>query len=344
MHCAALLHPLEWHAPCQSVDRNRMCATNDGTNTRAAANSPAKVAILMCTYNGEAFLQEQLDSLNRQEHSCWELHISDDGSVDDTHEILRAFQARHPERVFIYSGPRQGFAQNFLSLTCRPTINADLFAYSDQDDIWDHDKLARALQWHRSVSAQVPALYCGRTRLIDEEGRSIGLSPLFSRKPSFRNALVQSIAGANTMVFNQALRQKIQRRSQAKQVVSHDWWLYMLASGCGGEVYYDANPSIGYRQHSTNLVGANTSIKARLTRIMASFGGRFTEWNDKNIAALRKCTADLSEENRNTFEDFVRIRQSALPYRVYGVLKTGLYRQTLAGNCSLIAAALLGKM
>lgn len=321
-----------------------MYASNAGTDMRADATSPAKVAILMCTYNGDAFLREQLKSFDRQEHPHWELHISDDGSTDGTLGILQAYQASHQGQVFIYAGPKQGFAQNFLSLTCRAVINADFFAFSDQDDIWDVDKLSRALRWMECASTHIPALYCGRTRLIDEEGRSIGLSPLFRREPSFRNALVQSIAGANTMVFNQALRQKIHAKSPTPPIVSHDWWLYMLATGCGGRVFYDALPSIGYRQHCTNLVGANTGMMARLSRISAFFRGRFTEWNDKNTAALKEWMPQLSAESQKIFEEFARIRQSRLPYRAYGILKLGLHRQTVAGNCSLFVAAVLGKI
>ena len=85
-----------------------------------------------------------------------------------------------------------------------PAIDGDYFAFCDQDDLWDEDKLAEALDWLEKQPADTPALYCTRTRTVDERGSEIGLSPLFRRRPSFRNAIVQSIAGANTMVMNKA--------------------------------------------------------------------------------------------------------------------------------------------
>ena len=95
------------------------------------------VAILMCTLNGERFLKEQLDSFTTQTHQDWTLWVSDDGSTDQTLEILRATQAEWgADRLKIVEGPRKGFARNFLSLACRAEIEAEYFAFSDQDDVW----------------------------------------------------------------------------------------------------------------------------------------------------------------------------------------------------------------
>lgn len=80
-----------------------------------------KVAILLSTYNGERFLVEQLDSLLAQTHRDWIIYASDDGSIDSTLAILREYQQRvGEERFFIFNGPRQGFAKNFMSLVKNP--------------------------------------------------------------------------------------------------------------------------------------------------------------------------------------------------------------------------------
>ena len=82
-------------------------------------------------------------------------------------------------------------------MVSRPEIQARAYAYADQDDVWDPDKLERARRWLDTVDPAVAALYCSRTRLIDAAGRDAGLSPLFSRPPSFANALAQNIAGGS---------------------------------------------------------------------------------------------------------------------------------------------------
>lgn len=149
----------------------------------------------MCTYNGQAFLAEQLDSFERQTHSNWTLMVSDDGSQDGTLSLLEDYGRRWGHaRLGIMMGPKRGYAANFLSLTYR-VDDADFFAWSDQDDIWSEDKLEVALAWLRTVPTHVPALYCGRTQLISETGVHLGYSPRFRLAPGFGNALVQSIAG-----------------------------------------------------------------------------------------------------------------------------------------------------
>src|SRR6185312_5860774 len=150
-----------------------------------------RVAILMATKDGAAFLDEQLQSIARQTHADWRLVVSDDGSTDGTKDIVSRFSGEHPQRVTILDGPRQGVSANFLSLATNPDIDADFFAFSDQDDIWHGDKLARALDWLATIPADTPSMYCGRTELMSADGRCYGLSPLFRRPPSFANALVQ---------------------------------------------------------------------------------------------------------------------------------------------------------
>ena len=300
-----------------------------------------KVAILLCTYHGQRYLAEQLDSFADQTHLNWEVWASDDGSEDDTHAILEAYRQKWPTgRLSIHSGPGEGFAANFLSLTCKATIEADYYAYSDQDDVWDSDKLDRAVRWLQTIPDNIPALYCSRTRLVDAENNEIGLSPLFSKSPSFANALMQNIGGGNTMVFNNSARALLRETEGNSPIVSHDWWAYMLITGCGGKVFYDDKPTLRYRLHAANLVGANFSWSARLQRIRMLWHGRFRNWNDSNIAVLRKLVNKLTPENRITLERFAKAREMSLVFRLINLKRSGIHRQTLLGNLGLIVAAI----
>jgi glycosyltransferase involved in cell wall biosynthesis len=314
----------------------------------ADPESPSKglhVAILMGTYNGARFLSEQLASLARQKHRNWTLHVSDDGSEDDTLELLEAERSSWGhERLKVRQGPRRGFVANFLALACNEEVQADCFAWCDQDDIWCDDKLEVALNWLKSIPEATPALYCGRTEMICESGLYGGHSPLFTRPPHFANALVQSIAGGNTMVFNQAARALLQEAGANLAVPSHDWWAYQLVSGAGGVIHYDPVPKVLYRQHDENLVGANSSWAARLVRMRMVFSGRFCEWNEQTVCALESMQHRLNLESRNTLGYFKSARNKALPGRVLDCLRAGIYRQTLLGNLGLILATILKKI
>ena len=302
-----------------------------------------QVAILMCTYNGASYLQEQLDSIYAQEYRNWYLYVSDDGSQDSTQDILHAFKIRIGQ-LHIFQGPRNGSCQNFLSLIRDSSIKADYYALSDQDDIWYEDKLARAVKALSGIPCGTPALYCSRTRLVDEKGTDIGLSPLFKRTPSFQNALVQNIGSGNTMLLNHAARQLMMRVDPNNNPVVHDWFLYMVVSGCGGIVIYDPIPSLGYRQHAANLIGANAGFIARLKRFGLMLFGTHRRWNTHNIEALSSLREKLTPGNRFIYDEFSCFRNASLWNRLAGLYRTGLYRQTFGGNVSLWLAALFKRL
>lgn len=304
----------------------------------------AQVAVLLCTKDGERFLAEQLDSINAQTLSGWKVWASDDGSCDGTRTILDQYACRWGGRISVQSGPSLGFAANFLSLVCEEKIAAVYYAFCDQDDVWEADKLARAVAWLATVPSTVPGLYCSRTRLIDAADREIGLSPLFSRPPGFANALVQNIGGGNTMVFNQAARLLLQKAGSRVDVVTHDWWTYLLVTGCGGMVFYDPSPRVRYRQHGGNLMGANTSRSAKLVRLRLLAEGKFKEWNTRNLKALQGVKQMLTPENQGRLARWAGFRKQPLLPRLLGFKRSGIYRQTLAGDLGLLVAALFRRM
>jgi glycosyltransferase involved in cell wall biosynthesis len=105
------------------------------------------VAILLATKNGSGFLNEQLRSYDHQTHRDWSLHVSDDGSSDETCTIVRKFAREGTRTVSVRDGPKQGYWQNFMSLAQDRNLKADYFAFSDQDDVWYADKLERAMNY-----------------------------------------------------------------------------------------------------------------------------------------------------------------------------------------------------
>lgn len=324
----------------QPVHRN--CA--GCTCPQPAGTTRDRVAILLCTHAGAPFLRFQLESIGAQHHGNWRIYASDDGSRDQTRAMLFDFRQRHGhEAISFRSGPGRGFVANFLSLASAMDIDEDYFAFCDQDDIWEPDKLSRALECLAQIDPDIPALYCSRTRLIDENGRTIGFSPLFAKAPHFRNAIVQSIAGGNTMVFNAAARRLLIQAGSQVSVPSHDWWLYILVTAMGGIVRYDRHPSVRYRVHSDNAIGANCSFRSRLARIRLLFRGTLRTWTDMHVAALLPMQPDMQPEARRILIEFMNARASRMLRRIMRVCALRIYRQTWAGNIGLLLAVLLRK-
>ncbi|MVV48183.1 glycosyltransferase family 2 protein [Pseudomonas sp. PB120] len=299
----------------------------------------------MCTYNGEQFLRQQLDSFYNQTHKNWVLIVSDDGSTDSTIEILDEFSKRlNPGQLRVIYGPKKGYVKNFLDITRRVESTADFYAWADQDDIWIENKVEAALGMLKCYESKVPALYCGRTQLINESGTSIGHSIKFSREPQFLNALVQSIGGGNTMVFNRSSLELLNRASNGLDVVSHDWWAYQLISGAGGKVLYDNIARVLYRQHSKNIIGDKRNWLNKARHITKVFEGLHLEWNDKNIHALELTRDCLSNENKTILDIFKTARKDKFMKRISRLFRLGIHRQTFTGNIALYLAILFGKI
>jgi glycosyltransferase involved in cell wall biosynthesis len=309
------------------------------------SSSSAMVAILMCTYNGERFIGAQLESIAKQTHRQWKLLVSDDGSSDRTIKIVREFASRYPAgQVLLFKGPSQGFAKNFLSLLYRPELDCPLIAFADQDDVWLPNKLSQAAQTLYNIDEQMPALYASRTCFIDEQGAVLGESTLFTQPPSFANALVQSIGGGNTMMINRAALNLICAASQNINIVSHDWWVYIVITAMGGVVHYDPIPAVHYRQHAGNLMGMNTTFTQRARRVAMLIAGNFRNWNERNIAALLPLRLQMPEGARATLDAFRAARKKSLFDRVCLMRQVGIYRQTWLGNLGLWFAVITNRI
>jgi len=306
----------------------------------------AEVAILMGLYHGEAFLPQQLDSLLAQDHGAWSLTASDDSETPESAALVRAFARDHPERsVALRRGPRRGFVRNFLTLLERAPRDAPYLAFADQDDRWFADKLSRAVAALSGVPPTAPALYMAATEICDADLRVLGRSARFARPPTFRNALVQSIGGANTMVMNRAAADLASDlAATVPDPASHDWWLYQVVSGCGGTVLFDPAPVMSYRQHGRNLVGANISAGARLDRLRRLLGGEFAALNARSLAAIAPVEARFTPDARAAAAAFRDARQGPWWRRLAALRRAGVYRQGRADTAALHLACLLGRL
>ena len=302
---------------------------------------PGPITVLMALYQGAEFLQPQLDSIAAQDVD-WRLIVADDGSTDAGPRLVRDFAAAHPGRVTLVDGPRQGAAANFRSLLAAAG-EARLVALADQDDVWLPDKLARAVSGLSGHDG--PALYCSRVTICDADLRPLADSRRPPRPPSFRHALVQNLAQGNTVVLNRRAMDLVQQADPlTPPVVMHDWWLYQLVTGAGGAVIFDPWPSVLYRQHADNVVGANDALRARAGSFARMLSGRHRDWSAQTLAALTPVRRLLTPQNRAVLDSFAALHRGGLPRRLAAMRRGGFYRQGTVSQAALWLAAALGRV
>ena len=307
-------------------------------------NNQASVCILMTSYNGEKFIRQQLDSILSQTFENWQLIISDDGSTDKTKEIILEYQKIWGEKIQLRNGPQKGFVENFLLMACDENLIADFYAFCDQDDVWLPQKLEIAIkQISNACLNNEPNLYCGRTIYVDEKLKTIGQSTLFKKPPSFNNALVQSIAGGNTMVFNKASKLVIETIGVVP-TPSHDWWLYLLISGVGGKVLYDSTPLVLYRQHENSIIGENASFFGIFKRLLMLTNGHFKTWIDSNIKCLLIAENRLTQSASESLLIFKQIRQLSFFKKLKNLKNLNYNRQRNFDNLILKIAFLMNRI
>lgn len=207
------------------------------------------VQVLMSTYNGTRYIGEQLQSIYRQKGVKVSLLVRDDGSTDGTLELLD--EEQRDGRLQWYTGENLGPAYSFWNLL-QSADDSDYYAFCDQDDVWDSDKLAVAVE-AMSKDGDKPAVYFCQTRLVDEqlnEIPSVTISPLLT----YGESLIYHFVTGCTMVINRAMRNEL-LLYKPSFIRMHDIWIYNVAQAIGASVHFDRVPHMSYRQHSANVVG-----------------------------------------------------------------------------------------
>ena len=301
------------------------------------------IYILLSTYNGEPYLAELLESLTAQTYKNFSIHIRDDGSTDHTLEIIHRY-ARQFSNIHVQSGPNIGVIQSFYQLlrdVNGVAANA-LFAFCDQDDYWLADKLESAVKTLSSAENPAESLYCGRQRLADAQLQHTGYSEI-PNYFGFENALVENIALGCTMVFGVGIRAKF-LQAAPEFMMMHDWWAYLIATAFG-EVLYDQEAHILYRQHASNNVGWNKSV-LHMLRKASNFIRNVA--SQQGLQALRQAKyllenyPDLPQVKRQQLQELLALRTQSSCWQRLGYLqRTQVRRNHWIENCVLRLTILL---
>jgi glycosyltransferase involved in cell wall biosynthesis len=305
------------------------------------------VDIVLATYNGDRFLDAQLQSILMQDYPDWCLLIRDDGSCDRTHEIIGTYLQREPNRLkWLNSGESEnvGVTQNFNQLLKKSL--GDYTFLCDQDDSWLPQKITDSLEMMQRLEAQwgkeTPILVHSDLSVVCEQlevlhssfWRSHNLDP---SRNSLQQLLIRNHITGCTVAINKSLRKLA--LSIPQSAFMHDWWLGLVAAAFG-KISYLKQPTVLYRQHQKNQVGAQNQkwhyIASRLQQPQ-----RIREYYRKTQKQARvffECyDAQLSEKDRKIISTYIDLENLTFFRKRQLIFQHGLFDIGLARNLALLS-------
>jgi glycosyltransferase involved in cell wall biosynthesis len=305
----------------------------------ARMKQPCRVDTLLATYNGEQFVECQIESILNQMDSGCRLLIRDDGSSDGTRHLVQRFVSREPRRVVLVDdrGPKLGVCRNFGRLV--ECSDADYIAFCDQDDVWlpGHisTPLARIQAVEQDVGANMPVLAHTDLVVVDENLQTIApsfwsysnIDPYHGSK--LNRLLIQNVVtGCATMINRALTRWAFPMPRMGVPMI--DWWLALVASAFGRIETIPAK-TVLYRQHVNNLVGADRYdwpyIMHRAWEVVCHSWVatclRRSQWQAEVF--LQCYAAKLPAANRKMLSDFVNLSKTGFLERRLLLVKHGLF-------------------
>ncbi len=293
----------------------------------------SRVQVLMSTYNGERFLEEQMESLLAQSWKNLEILIRDDGSTDSTMQILERYCMKYPN-IQVFVGENIGVAKSFFELL--QESDGDFVAFCDQDDVWLEHKVEAAITVLKEE--QGPALYCGGKTLVDSSLKPMEKQNRERLAPGFGNAVVECICTGCTAVLNRKLID-IMKVRLPEHAILHDWWSYLVAAYVG-KVIYDPEAYILYRQHGKNVVGAKAGFWGELQAKAA--------YLKKNKGKLKGQLEDFAKLYSGDGDKDALVKQvlaaGGLAGRIKILWNSRIYRQKKLDEWVMKALFLAGRM
>jgi rhamnosyltransferase len=264
-------------------------------SSQPTPDSPARVTVLLATFNGELWLNEQLDSIFAQVDVDLSVVALDDASTDGTAALLAQRALVEPRlSVLPTQGPSGSAAANFYRLLMTaPLENADFIAFADQDDLWMPNKLAR----HAALAERdkLDGVSSNVTAFSEDGQRTLVRKSFPQREFDF---LLESPGPGCSFLISPRLAVLVRDlladpASQAHDADFHDWLIYAVCRGAGWPWHIDTVSSLDYRQHENNTMGANTGGRAALSRLKL-VGDR---WHREQATLMCELAMGVAPEN-----------------------------------------------
>lgn len=224
------------------------------------------VSILLASYNGEKYIAEQIESLLGQTIQDFTLFVCDDQSTDDTFAIINEYAQKYSDKIFVYQNEKNtgGAKHNFIKMMVERKDNYIMLC--DQDDVWLPDKIEKSLLKIRELEAiygtDEPLLVHTDLKVVDKNLNVISssfvkMSRTNYEKKTLNHLLTRNIAAGCTQIYNKAMADLI--FAEPEYMVVHDWWIALIASAFG-KISAIYEPTILYRQHGSNSIGAKKEL------------------------------------------------------------------------------------
>jgi len=259
-----------------------------------------KIAVLLASYNGVKYIKEQVDSILNQKEVDVTIFISDDLSTDGTLEYLQKIYKGLENIVYLPSGSKFGGAgKNFFRLIRDVDFSSfDFISFVDQDDIWYEDKLIRTI---KTIEDKQLDAYSSNVLAFWEDGKEMIINK--SSSQARYDYLFEAAGPGCTYVLKKDLAISLQNFicenwEEVNKVELHDWFIYAFARENNYKWHIDEKPSMRYRQHTSNQVGANDGLKAKLKRLKKVFSSWYRDEIIKIIKVLRL-------ENKYKFSKYI---------------------------------------
>lgn len=304
-----------------------------------------QILILLSTYNGEKYLEEQLASFLIQRGVEQKLLVRDDGSSDKTIEILQEYQSKHSDIVAdIIEGKNMGSTASFCELMREAYTKYggeyEYFAFADQDDYWLEDKLWKAVQKLEPLDNNLPNMYCSDKIIVDAKLEAIpGIRPAKVELTKGR-ALARNVATGCTMVFNKrALELFVTRKTEFIKI--HDHAIFFICSFLGN-VVYDEKAYILYRQHGHNQLGGMDTFKDRMHDRLKKKGKLNEHLLERTARAFRDAYYDLLSEDDIRLLNVMCMYRESISYRLRLLFSKEIAKESFEDNMFFKMKVLFG--
>jgi glycosyltransferase involved in cell wall biosynthesis len=282
-----------------------------------------EIAILLATFNGEDFLDKQIKSIINQSFKAWHLYISDDGSVDNTKNIIGYYKKKYPHKITIYKGPGMGFVANFFSILKKINYPYTFYAYCDQDDRWSPNKLQIAKKYLSIYDG--PALFLSNVKLTNQNDEVISMPKMYKFKPNFQHAIFQNYSSGNTMVYNNHLKDILIKYTSVK-TPAHDWWTYIIATFVGSKIICVNKPLLDYRQHDKSLIGYKFRFFWAIKNLSFNTCSNFSVWLNIHLLYLQK-VKEGTLDNKNFLNNLFFSYHAGFIKRLNFLFKNKIFRK-----------------
>ena len=275
------------------------------------------IAVVMSTYNGEAFVEEQIESILAQDYPNVRIFVRDDGSKDGTLDILGTYE--RDGKITLYAAPNLGVVGSFIELVSHVADEYDYVALCDQDDVWHADKLSRAVSLLSEYDQDVPLLYCAEYIYCDQDMRPGERSHLNRIGVGFATMLYENMVSGNTCVLNKRLAHLIAKAGPV-DVYCHDWWIALVATALG-RLVFDDFACLDYRRTGSNVSPSGSGGLSLLSyRIKTFFKGGQLHLITVQLNKLEKLYApEMTADRRELLERMLnggRIKKALTPVRL----------------------------